>query len=316
MNVQLILDALKSNEALRTEFLSNFINVEGAKDFIERANKAYLAENIGAEVSKIYNGIDEDVFLITGKRKKSDQKTYDFVKEIVSEYKTKAEEAKTPEEVKALKGKIVELEEKLKNGETSEYWKKGFEEMKGALATVKNEYEAKIKELQDANLITLVEKEIDSSLNGLKFNSVLPQTVVDIMVKTAKEDLKKGAKIIDGKVVFHDAEGKVIRNNAYENASAKELIETSLKDILEKQEPNGGGGAPPKGKGSVSYKDNEGKKQAKLTIDKEAFKTKLGFNKLAEETLLTNGITKGSSEWFEMIKEAYEEHGVKDLPLN
>lgn len=86
---------------------------------------------------------------LQAKRKSAEQKTYDFVKETVTSFKTLAEEnsKNTPEEVKELKA--IATGRKVKAGESSSHWKKSYEE---AMEELKNNSEKHRKELK---LLTL-----------------------------------------------------------------------------------------------------------------------------------------------------------------
>lgn len=309
-----ILAAMKATPQLAVQVLENVPNIPGGAQYLANANKAYFDENVGAEVSKIYNGIDEDIFTLTGKRKKADQKTYDFVKEVVGEFKKLAEDGSknTPEETKKMKDKIAELEEKVKNGESSTHWKQSYEEVVAELKTQKEKHEQELNTLNTKMLQTTVETDITTGVSGLKFNEQLPETVINAMINQAKGSLVNTAKIIDGKVVYHDAEGKPLRNKQHEYASANDLLKETLKDILagDKQP---GGGAPPTGKGEVVIVGTGDSAKQKLVIDKSAFSTKVKFQEVAEKAMLDKGLTRGSKEWKDVMDEAYKEYGVSEL---
>lgn len=314
MEINEILEAVTATPDLAVKIFENITKLPNGDQFIANANKAYFDENVGKEISKIYNGIDEDLFTITGKRKSAEQKTYDFVKEIVTSFKTLAEEnsKNTPEEVKKFKETIATLEEKVKNGESSSHWKKSYEE---AMEELKNNSEKHRKELETVNsriLQTNVDTDIIKGLTDLKFNESLPKTVIDAMVNQAKGSLIANAKIIEGKVIYHDAEGKILRNLQYENATAKELLEVALKDILAVGK-QGGGGAPPTGKGEVITTGTGDSTKLKLVLDAKLITSKTKFNELAEKAMFEKGLARGSKEWREVIDGAYKEYGVDKL---
>lgn len=308
-----ILAAMKATPQLAVQVLENVPNIPGGAQYLANANKAYFDENVGSEVSKIYNGIDEDIFTLTGKRKKADQKTYDFVKEIVADFKKLADEgSKTPEDVKKLKETIADLEEKVKNGESSTHWKESYEEVVKELKSNKEKHEQELNTLNTKMLQTTVEIDITAGLSKIKFNEQLPETVINAMINQAKGSLVSNAKIIDGKVIYHDAEGKPIRNKQYENATADELLRETLKDILAGDKP-AGGGAPPSGKGEVVIVGTGDSAKQKLVLDKSAFSTKVKFQEVAEKAMLDKGLTRGSKEWKSVMDEAYVEYGVSEL---
>lgn len=311
-----ILAAMKATPQLAVQILENVPNIPGGTQYLLNANKAYFDENVGTEVSKIYNGIDEDVFALTGKRKKADQKTYDFVKEIVSDFKKLAEEGgKTPDDVKKLKETILSLEEKVKNGESSSHWKQSYEEVITELKSNKEKYEKDLNEINSQVLKSSVENDIVASVGKLKFNDTLPDTVIQAMINQAKGSLVNHAKVIEGKVIYHDAEGKPLRNKQYENASSEELLKEQLKDILA-VEKTAGGNAHKTGKGEVIINGTGDSAKQKLVLNKESFTTKVKFQEVAEKTMLEHGLTRGSKEWNATIDDAYVEYEVSKLERN
>jgi len=176
----------------------------------------------------------------------------------------------------------------------------------------KEKHDNEIATLNSQVLQTNLENDITAGLNGIKFNESLPETVVQAMINQAKGSLVANAQIIDNKIVYHDAQGKPIRNLQHEYASASDLLKESLKDILavDKQP---GGGAPPSGKGEVVTVGTGDSAKQKLVLDKSAFSTKVKFQEVAEKAMLETGLTRGSKEWKSVIDEAYVEYGVKDL---
>jgi superoxide dismutase len=61
------------------------------------------------------------------------------------------------------------------------------------------------------------------------------------MVNQVKSGLVSNAKVIDGKVVYHDGEGKPILDKQYKPANAEYLLKERLKDILAVDKVPGGG---------------------------------------------------------------------------
>ena len=314
MDINEILEAVTATPDLAVKIFENITKMPNGEQFIANANKAYFDENVGKEISKVYNGIDEDIFSITGKRKVGDQKTYDFVKEVVTGFKTTVEELgkNTPEELAKLKQDKADLEEKLKNGESSSHWKKSYEEVMEQLKTTTAQHQKELESVNNRILQSNVDNEIVKGIADLKFNESLPKIAIDAIVNQAKGSLVNNAKIIDGKVVFHDAEGKVLRNKQFEVATAKELLEESLKDILATGKA-GGGGAPQTGKGEVITTGTGDSTKLKLVLDAKLITSKMKFNELAEKALFDKGVARGSKDWNQIITDAYKEYGVDKL---
>lgn len=312
-----ILEAMKQTPALSVTILENVPNITGGKQYLENSNKAYFDANVGAEVSKIYNGIDEDIFTITGKRKKADQKTYDFVKEVVGEMKKLADDTvgKTPEEVKELKKTITDLEEKVKNGESSGHWKRSYEEVVKQLASNKEAHDKEISTLNNTILGTNVETDITTGLLGISMNETLPKSVVDAMVNQVKAGLIQNAKIVDGKVVYNDVDGKPLLDKQYKPATAEYLLKERLKDVM-KVEGTPGGGAPQGAKGEVITVGTGDSATKKLVLNKATFKTRMEFQEVAEKALMDKGITRADQDFNKLIDVAHKEYRVSELEMN
>ena len=72
------------------------------------------AEVIGARIGQLHGQYDQDVLSVTGLAKKQGEKSYDYVKRILSEYKTKVEATTAVEtELATLKTEKADLETKL-----------------------------------------------------------------------------------------------------------------------------------------------------------------------------------------------------------
>lgn len=312
ITIEQILEAVKNDNGLAVKILENVPQLPGGAEYLKKANDVYFQENIGTKVSEIYNNIDEDVFTITGKRKKAEQKTYDFVKEIIGDLKKEAENnGSGTEEVKTLKDKIKTLEEQVKNGESSAHWKQSYEDVIQQLKTQKEDYEGKMLNMQNDILKGRVLADVKGAMSLLKFNSQLPESVIKAMVSQHEEQLIKNAQIIDNNLVYFDEQGKPLRDLSFNNATASFLLKERLKDILEVE--GSSGGEAPKGKGEVIKTGTGDNATAKLVLDKSAFSSKVKFYELAEKTLLEQGISRGTKEFTSMIDEAYKEYGVAEL---
>lgn len=311
MELNTILEALKGNEELRNGLLNNITSIEGGSAFIENANKSYFSENLSTEVSKIYNGVDNDIFELTGKRKEASQKTYDFVKETIKGFQDKISGFGDDSKVKEYKDKIAELEDKVKNGESSSHWKQSFEEIRSTLETKTGEYENQLKDLRGQLLNGSVQTDLNNGLTGLSFNKDLPQAVVDSFVSQHKSDLMQYAKVENGAVTYHDAEGKPILDKQYRPATAKYLLEDKLKEILATNGGQSGGGA----KNRLQTSGSGDSAISKLVIS-TPYSTRQEWLSQAEQTLAESGITRSDERYQKSIDEAYVENKISDLPIN
>ena len=58
MEINEILEAVTATPDLAVKIFENITKLPNGDQFIANANKAYFDENVGKEISKIYNGID------------------------------------------------------------------------------------------------------------------------------------------------------------------------------------------------------------------------------------------------------------------
>lgn len=312
-----ILAEIQKTPTLAVQILENVPNITGGKEYLENANKAYFDANVGSYTSDIYNKLDNDIFEVTGLRKEANEKSYDFQKRVLADLKKKAEDTtgNTPEEVKTLKDKIKDLEDKVKNGESSGHWKKSYEEVVEELRKNKETHEQQLADLNSQILNNSVEVDITTGLGGLKLNETLPEAVRNAYINQHKGDLIKNAKIVDGKPVYYDAEGKPLLDKQYKPASAEYLLKERLKDILAVDKVPGGG-APQGGKGEVITVGTGDSATKKLVLDKSTFSTRQEFLSVAEKALAEEGITRNDKQYNAMLDEAHKEYGVSELNRN
>lgn len=69
---------------------------------------------IGTKIGALHGQYDTDILNITGIKKKDSEKSYDYAKRVLGEYKTKAESAKTIQtQLTAAQAQVAELQSKL-----------------------------------------------------------------------------------------------------------------------------------------------------------------------------------------------------------
>lgn len=72
---------------------------------------------IGTKIGALHGQYDADILGITSIKKKDGEKSYDYAKRVLGEYKTKAESVKTVKaELDAAKAQVTELQSKLEKG--------------------------------------------------------------------------------------------------------------------------------------------------------------------------------------------------------
>lgn len=279
---------------------------------------------IGTKIGALHGQYDADILSISGISKADGEKTYDYLKRVLGDYKTKLDGTKTlSAQLETQKKKVTELEAKLAAGGSDEAVKQQLKDARhqvtqlqtqltaktGELDKAKKDYEQKEKDLQVGFAFT-------NATAGIKFKADVSEPVKKILLAAAKDEiLAKGTPdfIDDGnggkKLVLRDAAGNTINNpkNNLNPYTIEELVmETSLKDVIDtgKQQP-GGGTVPPVKPGGGSG----------TTLDLSGVKTQLEADTQIENYLLSTGLTRDNVEFGNKVLEIRNENNVSDLPI-
>lgn len=310
LTIEQIKEAFTQNADLQKQVLLDVVETTEGKELLNNFAKKHFDENIGSKVSEIYNNIDNDIFETLGVRKDPNQKTYDFLKTTLTDYKKIKESQNTDKdkEINDLKEKLKTLETSTNNGE---FWHKTHQEAVSKFEQEKKTLSQKIQELENANLSNLVNNDLSMGLTGLKFSPNVPESAIQALTNSIKSDVMKQAKIVDGKVVYHKEDGNPWLDNEYKPISAKSIFAEKLKDVLDK--PAGGGGAPTGKVGKIiTIEGNDGSK--KVVLDATKFGTQVEFfNHLDEVLVKENGVAKNSPEYAKLRDTAYAEYKVSEM---
>ena len=257
--------------------------IDGHKTFLENYEKDTVDKKLKDRVSGIHQQYDTDLFELTGKRKTANQKTYNFLKEVISDYRDKAKGA--PE----LQSKIDELKESIKNGAGSEQIKKDLEGVQKQFKEAELEWDTEKKDLLSSRQTMQLSNELDKSLAGITFKKSIPENVRNIMISTVRDNLVKSAQLVDGTLIFVDKDGVTLRNreNGLNPFTAEEMLRDRLKDVIGEERVIEGTGIKPEFK-----EDKDGKKDITILIP-ATVKTK---NDLSVH-LLEQGLVQTSKEY-------------------
>ena len=312
----LTIDILKQNKALES-LTQEQLNA------IVTMSKNDEETVIGSKIGTLHGQYDTDIFSVTGIKKNDGEKSYDYAKRVLNEYKTKASSSETlTTEINALKTQKAELEKKISEGNTDAVLKQQLKDattritqMTQQLESEKTNYTKTISDLEKNIVDIKVDNVLTNALSGIKFKSNIPESVQTILINSAKaEVLAKGTPdfVDNGKggknLVFRNAAGEIIANpkNSLNPYTANELLlETSLKDAIDfgKQQP-GAGTIPPK-------PSDEGSR----IIDISTAKNQVEADDMIAKHLLSNGLTRDSREFGEQSIAIRNENKVSDLPL-
>lgn len=282
------------------------------------------ASVIGTKIGALHGQYDSDILSISGISKIDGEKTYDYLKRVLNDYKTKLDGTKTlSAQLEASKKKVTELETKLASGGSDEAIKQQLKDARhqvtqlqtqltaktGELDKAKKDYEQKEKDLQVGFAFT-------NATAGIKFKADVSEPVKKILLAAAKDEiLAKGTPdFIDDdnggkKLVLRDAAGNTLNNpkNNLNPYTIEELVmETSLKDVIDTGKKQPGGGTKP------GTSTGGG---CSLTLDLSGAKTQREADIQIETYLLSTGLTRDNVEFGDKALEIRNENNVSNLPI-
>lgn len=311
------IEMLNQNAALSTL-------TDAQKAAITEISKNDEATVIGTKIGALHGQYDADILNVSGIAKAEGEKSYDYLKRVLGDYKTKLDGTKTlSAQLEAQKNKVTKLEAKLAAGGSDEALKQQLKDARhqvtqlqtqltaktGELDRAKKDYEQKEKDLQVGFAFT-------NATAGIKFKADVSEPVKKILLAAAKDEiLAKGTPdfIDDGnggkKLVLRDAAGNTLNNpkNNLNPYTIEELVmETSLKDVIDTgRQQQGGGTVPP-------VKPNGG---GGTTLDLSGVKTQLEADTQIEKYLLSTGLTRDNAEFGNKVLEIRNENNVSELPI-
>ena len=278
---------------------------------------------IGTKIGALHGQYDADIFSISGISKADGEKTYDYLKRVLGDYKTKLDGTKTlSAQLEAQKKKVTELETKLAAGGSDEAVKQQLKDARHQVTQLQTQLTAKTDELDNAKK-DYEKKEKDLQVGfaftnataGIKFKADVSEPVRKILLAAAKDEiLAKGTPdfVDDGngvkKLVLRDAAGNTLNNpkNNLNPYTIEELVmETSLKDVIDtgKQQPGGG------------TKPNPSSDNRTFNLDLSTAKTQQEADVQIENYLLSTGLTRDNVEFGNKALEIRNENNVSNLPI-
>jgi hypothetical protein len=279
---------------------------------------------IGTKIGALHGQYDTDILNITGIKKKDGEKSYDYAKRVLGEYKTKAESAKTIQtQLTAAHAQVAELQSKLEKGAGDETLKQQLKDAKAQvtqlqtqLQTKETEFNTKKAEFDKTIKDTHVDYAFQAATAGLKFKSGITEPIQKTLLNAAKaEVLAKGTpEFVEDdkggkKLVIRGADGNILNNpkNNLNPYTLQELVmETSLKDVVDTGRQQTGGGTGGFGSGSGGTGG---------TLDLSGIKSQVEADKAIEAHLLANGLTRDSQEFSDQSMQLRTENNVASLPI-
>ena len=278
---------------------------------------------IGTKIGALHGQYDADILSISGISKADGEKTYDYLKRVLGDYKTKLDGTKTlSAQLEAQKKKVTELEAKLAAGGSDEAVKQQLKDARHQVTQLQTQLTTKTEELDKAKK-DYEQKEKDLQVGfaftnataGIKFKADVSEPVRKILLAAAKDEiLAKGTPdfIDDGnggkKLVLRDAAGNTLNNpkNNLNPYTIEELVmETSLKDVIDTGKQQPGGGTQP----------NPSPSHRTVNLDLSTAKTQQEADVQIENYLLSTGLTRDNVEFGNKALEIRNENNVSNLPI-
>lgn len=281
---------------------------------------------IGTKIGALHGQYDTDIFSITGIKKNDGEKSYDYAKRVLNEYKTKAGSTQDlQQKLDAANKKVTDLEKKIESGEGDAALRQQLKDTKAQvsqlqsqLQTKETEFNTKKKELEDNIKNVHIDYAFQAAVSGLKFKSGITDNVQNVLLKSAKaEVLTKGTPdfIDDGqggkKLVLRGQDGNILNNpkNNLNPYTLQELIlETSLKDVIDTGRQQIGGSTG--GQGGQGGQGGSG-----VTLDLSSVKSQVEADKAIETYLLHTGLTRDSQEFADKSLEIRNDNNISQLPI-
>ena len=280
---------------------------------------------IGTKIGALHGQYDSDIMSITGIAKNNGEKSYDYAKRVLNDYKSQISSTATIQAQLANAQKEVQtLKDKLAAGAGDETLKQQLKDAKAQVTQLQTQLTTKETEFNEAKAKlegqikdVHVDYAFQAATGALKFKAGITEGVQKILLASAKaEVLAKGTPdfVDDGKggkmLVFRGADGNVLNNpsNNLNPYTVQELVmQTSIKDVVDTGKQQPGGGTKPivttGGVGDVTL------------LDLSNVKNQLDADKAIESYLLSNGLTRDSAEFAEQSLQLRTENKVSELPI-
>lgn len=306
------------------------LNQNSATAALTDAQKAAITELsrndevtvIGTKIGALHGQYDSDILGITNMPKNDGEKSYDYLKRVLNEYKVKVDGVSTIQtKLDAANKEVSELKAKIEKGSQDAVLKQQLKDAQNQVVQLQSQLTKKQEELTTSEAkykseikAAQVDFAFTSAMSKIKFKDGVSESVQKILIDAAKNEiLAKGTPdFVDDnkgnkKFVLRDENNNTINNpkNNLNPYTIDELIqETSLKDVIDtgKQQPGGG-------TGPNNINNNAG------TLDLSGVATQIAADTAIENYLLATGITRDNPEFGTKLLEIRNENNVSELPI-
>lgn len=275
---------------------------------------------IGNRIGALHGQYDTDILSISGITKNEGEKSYDYMKRVMTGYKSATASADTLKtEITGLKAEKEKLQKQLESGSADATLKQAlkdtearlsqaqakYETSKTELENTKKSYEAKIKDIQ-------VDYAFDKAIAGMTFKADVDDSVKAVLLKDAKQQvLAKGTPDfveINGvrTLVFRDANGLTLNNPTnLAPLTISEMLSNveSLKSIL----GTGTAGAGTRTVPPTSTTDP--------VLQMSQARSQVEADNIIEKYLMDKGYTRYSKEFIAESTKLRAQYNVDKLPI-
>jgi hypothetical protein len=273
---------------------------------------------IGNRIGEIYGQLDKDIFAVTGVEKKQGVRTYEYMKEILGRYKEEAASVPTLQgDIAKLKDEITGYKKTIAEGKGNEEIaqqlrdaQKQLSDSRELLTKTATEWDAKYKALDQQYKTSIVDGEFAAALSGIKLKSIYPEAVQRTLIDSAKRSVLAQStpeiQETDGKrtLVFRGADGNIRTNpeNKLNPYTAAELLRAELRDVIEPERRQAGGGTQPP-------------QPQPAAVDVTGARSQVEADDIIAKDLLAKGFVRGSQEFAAESLRLRREYGVEKLPI-
>jgi hypothetical protein len=279
---------------------------------------------IAQKTGKIYGDLDADILAATGVAKNGTEKTYDYAKRVLSEFKAKAEGANgLSAQIDSLTKEKARLEKAIADGATDAETAKALKQAKADLTAVqtqfndlKTKYDEAEQKYQNELFGVRIESALQTAVAGIKFKPELPESATKVLLSQAIDKIKamnpeyiddgKGGKVL----AFKDETGALMRNpnNQLNPYTPADLLTRELETmgIIDKGRQAAGGGSTPPAGGSGGIGGG--------AISISGAKTRVEAYDAITQSLQGQGLQVGTKQFDDAMTAAWKENNIAALP--
>lgn len=279
---------------------------------------------IGSKIGALHGQYDADIFSITGIAKNQGEKSYEYAKRVLNDYKAQITSTATIQaQLTNAKKEVDSLKQKLADGAGDEQLKQQLKDVKTQVSQLQQQLTEKQAELDtqkqdfDKQVKSIyIDNAFQSAVSDLVFKPGITDGIKSVLINAAKAEVlskytpdyveNNGVKTL----VYRDQAGNIYNNpanNLNPFTTQELLMQTSIKDVIDTGKHTTGGG--------TKQVDRTGFAGGNIILDLSSAKTQVEADKIIENHLLSNGLTRDSIEFAEQSLQLRTENNVNQLPL-